>query len=78
MTKASSPWDSGNYTLDIDATFSVVVGYRLHGRGPDEHYVFAINESIPANVTGLVPVTVQCFGNVSGRNLYQMFDSYLF
>jgi hypothetical protein len=28
-------------------------------------------------VTGFVPVTVQCFGNMSEQSLYQMFGSYL-
>jgi hypothetical protein len=66
-----------NYSLNVSATFSVTVGHRPWWTSHDEQYVFAIRESIPGNVTGLVPVTVQCFGNMSARDSYEMFGRIL-
>lgn len=43
------------------ATFEVIVGERPYG-GPGEDTVYVIRESIPSNVTGLIPVKFQYAG----------------
>jgi hypothetical protein len=57
------PIDNRNHSLKITIFFEVVVGERPYG-GPGDHYVFTIEESIPAGVTGYVPVTVYYHGNM--------------
>lgn len=59
------PKNSENQTININIVFGVIVGYHPYGSASTQT-VYVINESIPANVTGFVPVRVQYAGTRSG------------
>jgi hypothetical protein len=42
----------------------------------NENYLFMINESVPGNVTGFVPVKVQYVGKLSSSALYTHMEDF--
>jgi hypothetical protein len=63
------PAGNGNYTIDIHASFVISAAYRPYAMEPGDNYLFLIYESIPANVTGFVPISVQYDGRYNNSGL---------
>ncbi|HEY3272225.1 MAG TPA: hypothetical protein VGJ92_00605 [Methanocella sp.] len=63
------PAGAGNHTIDIDASFVISAAYRPYYMEPGDHHLFLIHESVPAGVTGFVPVRVQYDGRYNDSAL---------
>jgi hypothetical protein len=59
------PINASNRSIDVYVEFGIIVGYHPYGESSTQT-IYVIKESIPANVTGFIPVRVQYAGSRRG------------
>jgi hypothetical protein len=64
-------------TLEIYASILIRVDDHPYGMNlNNKNYLFLINESVPGNVTGFIPVKVQYVGKLNSSELYMYMDNF--